>query len=704
MPGPFENIMASLMRGNAESQAQAQVKTAVSDQVDSKRKMSVTMKANPNGGPPLVTVKDAPADLLNQTQQEDLQKTYEAPHQNVEDAISQMTGAPTTFHLTNRPAPQLHAITDALGTAPAQVGTAPTVQAPSPTPTAPTPELEGSYAIVDRNVGYRVPRPWDPDIRTKLGSAAGVADLNRELGGTPARAREVWHKLQKGDYTIEEVARKISAARFAKLNKFAAEVKPALDEEQQRRALASSAEAHRLTANRQRLDTRDKLVDQANTMQAGTVADFLDTFRAGMKEVGGATSDDEKYALAAYRGNRATFMNTRAAALRGQEGRTVIEQYAPDEAERFIAEQFQTDPATMSEFTKARATKLFNSLQKANVEERMTTARKEPALGTFATAKEAADALGLGDKMNPQQQAEWNANHKVARKAYVIADARQQRALDLQAQQLQIAARSNQIMAAAQQGSGEAAIASMPDGVKAIVKGISEGRLDITKVTSMRGGGREAMAQLVASYDPTWSTAVAPARAATYRDYYAGTVKKNAIDPLNTAIHHLDAAKDSAQLLKNAPVDVWNKIKRYGLESIAGDPRYGRFVADVSLLSGEIGKISKGGVPDKTELETVNALLAATNSPERIDAALDEYVKLMAGRAIPLAEGFTTRAGTAPPAGLILTKSSEKILRDRGYGAIADEITGVSNAPAPAPSGNVVRDPAAVLKLFGKKP
>jgi hypothetical protein len=93
MPAPLTGIMELMMRGNAESQAQAQVKDLAGKQADATSKLQVVMTADPNDpGNPHITVKNAKADLLNQTQDQDLQNAYDAPHKNVESTIAGMNG------------------------------------------------------------------------------------------------------------------------------------------------------------------------------------------------------------------------------------------------------------------------------------------------------------------------------------------------------------------------------------------------------------------------------------------------------------------------------------------------------------------------------------------------------------------------------------------------------------------------------------
>lgn len=92
---PMQRIMESIMRGNGETQAQAQAKDVGGKQMDATKKMSVTMTANPDDpGNPLLHIKNATADIINQTQGSDLQKTYDAPKKNVEDAIAKMNAPP----------------------------------------------------------------------------------------------------------------------------------------------------------------------------------------------------------------------------------------------------------------------------------------------------------------------------------------------------------------------------------------------------------------------------------------------------------------------------------------------------------------------------------------------------------------------------------------------------------------------------------
>lgn len=92
---PLQRLIEATMRGNAESQAQAQVKDVAGKQAEAKSKLQITMTADPDDpGNPNIHIKNAKADLLNQTQGDDLKQAYVKPKQNVEDAIAKMNATP----------------------------------------------------------------------------------------------------------------------------------------------------------------------------------------------------------------------------------------------------------------------------------------------------------------------------------------------------------------------------------------------------------------------------------------------------------------------------------------------------------------------------------------------------------------------------------------------------------------------------------
>jgi len=647
---PLQKIFEATMRGNGEMQAQAQVKKVAGEQMDSTSRMTVTMKPNPTGGVPLVTVKDAPADLLNQTREADVKNAYDAPRKNVEDRLRQYGFSPKTSDVQPSDV-------DSFGER---------YRARR--------ELGGSVlksAIMAGITGGR----RDAQLIQNLKNQRAAQNLATEQKFVdPSRDQD----LQEYDQTV------VSPARLA---------------------IDAATEGRQATS--QYLTARNQLLDQKNIIQYGDEDSFLNSAESAMAPVGGLRVGDRELFARAFRTGRVSFLNDRVSRLSGAEGKTVIDSYEPGERERFIAEQSGVPPESLNEREVARFSRIFDGLQDNKYTTRLAEVSKNrDALGTFDSAEEASTALGL-DGLPQEKQQQFRADWQAARRAYVRKDQKEQLDLQLKAGAVAAAHKANEIAAVAAQATsrgaiGEAALEGLPEATKAFIRGIAEGRVDITKVTSMRGGNREATARMVEAYDPTWSTAVAPARAATYRDYYAGDTKHKAIDPLNTAIHHLDEAKNSAVALKNAPVHIWNRIRQYGLESLKGDPRYGKFIADTSLLAGEIGKLSKGGVPDKEELATINRLFSTINSPAQIDAVLNEYVKLMGGRAIPLTEGFVARAGTLPPKGLILSPSSERILRNRGFSGIADAIIGADQAPVTS-SPNVISLDDALAKIGKKK-
>lgn len=199
---PMENIMAAVMRGAAAVQGQEQAKAVAKSQQDGKAKMTVTMKQSPDGGAPLVTVKDAPVDLLNGTQQQDLTNAYNTPKEQVEQKLSGSAAQPA------QPAqsPQ-----------PAQPG-APQATAPTTQPPADH-SLEQAAAAVDASLGYRIARPWDPDIKEKLKSEAGLRQIAEEMGDRDPRAtaHQAWRQLQHGKISEQAVIQRVANFRLQRI-------------------------------------------------------------------------------------------------------------------------------------------------------------------------------------------------------------------------------------------------------------------------------------------------------------------------------------------------------------------------------------------------------------------------------------------------------------------------------------------------------
>lgn len=188
---PLQGILTAVMRGNAMVQGQEQAKSVASDQMDANVKTTVTLKANPNGGEPIVTVKDAPASLLNGTQQQDVTDAHDKPRLAVEAKL-----APAS--------------------APAQ----------DQSPAAPV------YDAIDKTLGYHVPRPSDPDIAEKLKTPEGIRALTIEMGGKAKDAEPAIRALKEGRITTDYMRDHVAAHRTAKLNAIYAQIKAPLDEAQ----------------------------------------------------------------------------------------------------------------------------------------------------------------------------------------------------------------------------------------------------------------------------------------------------------------------------------------------------------------------------------------------------------------------------------------------------------------------------------------
>lgn len=281
---PMENIMAAVMRGAAAVQGQEQAKAVAKSQQDGKAKMTVTMKQSPDGGAPLVTVKDAPVDLLNGTQQQDLTKAYNTPKEQVEQKLSGGAAAQ----------PQ-----------PAQP-TAPQVTAPTTKPPADHP-LEQAAAAVDASLGYRIARPWDPDIKEKLKSEAGLRQIAEEMGDRDPRAtaHQAWRQLQHGKISEQAVIQRVANFRLQRIEGESQHLEAAMapaerqtaraQAEQDRQATEarlqrSQADAETAAGNKEKLDLL-KTNDLTTFSDSGDPTEILAKVHAGTNATWSAADD-----------------------------------------------------------------------------------------------------------------------------------------------------------------------------------------------------------------------------------------------------------------------------------------------------------------------------------------------------------------------------------------------------------------------------
>jgi hypothetical protein len=310
----------------------------------------------------------------------------------------------------------------------------------------------------------------------------------------------------------------------------------------------------------------------------------------------------------------------------------------------------------------------------------------------------------------PQSDDEWKTAMNMAQTAkrqWQNASAEKRQALALQGQEIElkrgqilVAQQGNAIAAAAlrqSQGTGEAALAGLPEGVKGLVRGTSTGRIDSTELLSARNPNALNFASLVNRYDPSWSTAIAPAREALYKSMTSGKIadQRNAI---NTVIPHIDELNSAALALNNAPAQLWNRIANKGITAV-GDPRVTRYMTAANAVSKELGRAySGGGQTTDSDTDAWRASLNVVQSPAQARAAVETLVRLLGGKARALKDQVSVGQGPVDPLPFrILSPESRAVLTKNHI--MPDQVEGDTAAAAPA-AGNVITDPRVFDKLF----
>jgi hypothetical protein len=312
-----------------------------------------------------------------------------------------------------------------------------------------------------------------------------------------------------------------------------------------------------------------------------------------------------------------------------------------------------------------------------------------------------------GNPPTPEERKTAMNMAQTAQRQWQNATTEKRQALALQGQEIElkrgqilVAQQGNAIAAAAlkqQQGTGEAALAGLPDGVKGLVRGVSTGRIDSTELLSARNPNAMNFATLVNNYDPSWSTAIAPAREALYKSMTSGKIADQR-QAINTVIPHLDELNSAAVALNNAPAQLWNRIANKGITAV-GDPRVTRYMTAANAVSKELGRAySGGGQVTDSDTDAWRASLNVVQSPAQSRAAVETLVRLLGGKARAIKDQVQVGQGPVDPLPFnILSPESRAILTKNHISP--NQVEGDTAAASPA-AGNVITDPRVFDKLF----
>lgn len=292
-----------------------------------------------------------------------------------------------------------------------------------------------------------------------------------------------------------------------------------------------------------------------------------------------------------------------------------------------------------------------------------------------------------------------------------IANSQKNRELDIEAQKANTAANPMGGLAAADnlpmvetdtQGAPDAKqqqdfLAQLDPGTARLVQDIADYKMDISKVTSLRGNERRQVAQLVGQYDPSFDMTQYGARAAMRKSITSGSYSQ-ALNSSNLVIQHLDALSKAVDDLHNTGIQPWNAASN-ALKNASGDPAITKFNTIADAAASELAKVFKGtGATDLASVEEWRRNLSANASPDQIHAAIDTAVgDLLKSRIDTINTQYQSAMGK-PAKFTFLTPHSRQVLQDLGLDPTALDptatppasgggdasATGGANAPADA--------------------
>jgi hypothetical protein len=177
----------------------------------------------------------------------------------------------------------------------------------------------------------------------------------------------------------------------------------------------------------------------------------------------------------------------------------------------------------------------------------------------------------------------------------------------------------------------KAFLSQLDPGTAKLVQDIANYKMDISKVTSLRGSERRIIAQLVSQYDPTFDMTQYTSRSNMRKQATSGTIGQN-IQALNLSLQHLGGLEGEVQKLGNGSFTPLNFVKNKARE-LAGDPNVTNFRQNAMAVATEVAKVFRGaGAMSEREIQDWMGNFSENASPEQMQGAIDKARELLAAR------------------------------------------------------------------------
>ena len=222
-----------------------------------------------------------------------------------------------------------------------------------------------------------------------------------------------------------------------------------------------------------------------------------------------------------------------------------------------------------------------------------------------------------------------------------------------------------------------------------LVRKIANYEMDITKVTSLKGGDRARVAALVGQFDPTFDMTQYTKRAKSKVAYSTGP-QGQAIAAANTSIAHLGTLYEEFGKLNNQPFTPWNSLAN-GVKGTFSDKELLNLRSTKQTVATELAKFFKGsGVVDvQSTQEWLDRFDEATGSAAMQDNIKKVIGDLMKARLDEIEQQYRSDMGK-PADFRFLSIKTESILKDMGI--TADSVDPTSGIGAGDTSGDTSTD------------